>query len=336
MKELTGTNPSYVISSGPAMAEMTLLETSDGSTPISIEILPPNRGLGLDGIHGFFQGLGEWKPAFVSVTYHQAHKVDAINGGESGNQIWNRKKPGTLGVCAMLKFQYGMRVIPHLICGGFSRFESEDFLVDLDYLGMEHVLALRGDPKKGDEDFKPHPEGNQYASELVTQISNLNKGDYLEAVKEAKSTNFKIGVAGYPERHREAADFNVDLLNLKHKVDAGASFIITQMFFDNKYYFEFVKQCRQIGITVPIVPGLKVLTSKRQLEVLPELFHTKMPDSLIEEANACENREQVIEVGVKHALKQANDLLQFGVPCLHFFTMNDLTTFSKVLDRLRS
>ena len=318
------------------MAEMAIFGDSDGSTPISIEILPPNRGLGLDGIHDFFQGLGEWKPAFVSVTYHQAHKIDVIDGEGSDNQIWNRKKPGTLGVCAMLKFQYGLKVIPHLICGGFSRFESEDFLVDLDYLGMENVLVLRGDPKKGDEDFKPHPEGNQYASELVTQISNLNNGNYLEEVKEAKPTNFKIGVAGYPEKHREAVDFSVDLLNLKHKVDAGASFIITQMFFENVHFFEFVKQCRQIGITVPIIPGLKVLTSKRQLEVLPELFHTKMPESLIEEANACENREQVIEVGVKHALKQARGLLKFGVPCLHFFTMNDLTTFSKVLDGLRS
>jgi methylenetetrahydrofolate reductase (NADPH) len=318
------------------MAEMALLENSDGSTPISIEILPPNRGLGLDGIHGFFQGLGEWKPAFVSVTYHQAHKIDVIDGEGPNNQIWNRKKPGTLGVCAMLKFQYGLKVIPHLICGGFSRFESEDFLVDLDYLGMENVLALRGDPKKGDEGFKPHPEGNQYASELVAQISSLNKGNYLEEVKEAKPTNFKIGVAGYPEIHREAVDSNVDLLNLKHKVDEGASFIITQMFFENKYFFEFVKQCREVGITVPIIPGLKVLTSKRQLEVLPGLFNTKMPESLIEEANACENREQVIEVGVKHALEQARGLLEFGVPCLHFFTMNDLTTFSKVLDGLRS
>jgi len=336
MKGLTGNNPSYTISSGHTMAGMVLPETPDGSTPISIEILPPNRGLGLDGIHSFFKGLGEWKPAFVSVTYHQAHKVDIIDSDYSENQIWNRKKPGTLGVCAMLKFQYGLNVIPHLICGGFSRFESEDFLVDLDYLGMENVLVLRGDPKKGDENFIPHPEGNQYASELVTQISNLNKGDYLEEVKEAKPTNFKIGVAGYPEKHREAVDLKADLLNLKRKVDAGASFIITQMFFENDSFFEFVKQCRQIGITVPIIPGLKVLTSKIQLEVLPELFHTKMPDYLIEEVNACESREQVIEVGVKHALKQARSLLEFGVPCLHFFTMNDLTTFSKVLDGLRS
>ena len=336
MKQLTASNPSYVIPCGRIMAGLMLSEGSDGSTPISIEILPPNRGLGLDGIHSFFQGLGEWKPAFVSVTYHQAHKIDVINGEGPGSQIWNRKKPGTLGVCAMLKFQYGMKVIPHLICGGFSRFESEDFLVDLDYLGMEHVLALRGDPKKGDGDFRPHPEGNQYASELVSQISRLNQGDYLEEVKEAKPTNFKIGVAAYPEIHREAVDFEIDLKHLKHKVDEGASFIITQMFFENQYFFEFVKECRKIGIDIPIIPGLKVLTSKRQLEVLPELFHTKIPDSLIEEVNACENREQVIEVGVKHALEQAKALEEFGVPCLHFFTMNDLTTFSKVLDGLRS
>ena len=318
------------------MNEVDLFGSSDGNTPISIEVLPPNRGLGLDGIHEFFLGLKGWKPAFVSVTYHQSHKIDVIDKSGSSNQIWNRKKPGTLGVCAMLKFRYGMKVIPHLICGGFTRFESEDFLVDLDYLGLEHVLALRGDPKKGDEMFTPHPEGNAYASELVGQIKSLNNGNYLEGVQEAKPTNFKIGVAGYPEIHGEAIDQQTDLENLKRKVDGGASFIITQMFFDNQVFFQFEKGCREMGIDVPIIPGLKVITSKRQIEILPEMFHISIPDDLKDAVQECKDREEVIDLGIEHALKQSRELREYGVPCLHFFTMNDLITFSKVLNALRS
>ncbi len=318
------------------MGELTIFESIDGKIPISIEILPPNRGLGLDGIHDFFLGLKGWKPAFVSVTYHQAHKIEVLDQAGNRNQVWNRKKPGTLGVCAMLKFRYGMNVVPHLICGGFSRFESEDFLVDLDYLGMEYVLALRGDPKKGDEGFTPHPEGNGYASELVEQIKSLNEGHYLEGVQEARTTNFKIGVAGYPETHREAINRQTDLENLKHKVDAGATFIITQMFFDNQVFFEFEKDCREIGINVPIIPGLKVITSKKQIEVLPELFHTIIPDHLKHAIEKCTSRDEVIDLGIQHTLKQSRELIDSGVPCLHFFTMNDLNTFSHVLDALRS
>ncbi len=317
------------------MAGEDLFSSSDGGAPISIEILPPNRGLGLDGIHDFFSGLNGWKPAFVSVTYHQSHKIDVVDQDGRNNKIWNRKKPGTLGVCAMLKFKYGLKVIPHLICGGFSRFESEDFLVDLDYLGLEHILALRGDPKKGDEIFTPHPEGNAYASELVEQIASLNNGKYLEGVQEARPTNFKIGVAGYPEMHREAASRKIDLENLKRKVEAGASFIITQMFFDNNVFFQFVKDCRDLGIDVPIIPGIKVITSKKQIEILPKMFHTMIPDSLGERVLRCHNREQVIELGVEYAINQSKQLREYGVPCLHFFTMNDLGTFSKVLNALR-
>ena len=318
------------------MPGLGLFKSSGGETPISIEILPPNRGLGLDGIHEFFLGLDGWKPAFVSVTYHQSHKIDVIGKSGSLNQVWNRKKPGTLGVCAMLKFRYGMMVVPHLICGGFSKFESEDFLVDLDYLGLEHVLALRGDPKKGDGRFTPHPEGNAYASELVNQIKSLNKGNYLEVVQEARPTNFKIGVAGYPEIHRESGNRQADLENLKHKVDEGASFIITQMFFENQVFFEFEKDCREIGIDVPIIPGIKVITSKKQIEVLPEMFHTSIPDSLRDAVQICKDRGEVIELGVEHAINQSRELQEYGVPCLHFFTMNDLVTFSKVLNALRS
>jgi methylenetetrahydrofolate reductase (NADPH) len=316
------------------MGEEEMLEQGPHPPSISIEILPPNRGLGLNNIHNFFTGLDGWKPTFVSVTYHQAHKIDIKNEDGEKMKVWNRKKPGTLGVCAMLKFQYGLKVIPHLICGGFSKFESEDFLVDLDYLGLDHVLALRGDPKKGNEQFNPHPEGNAYASELVEQISSMNKGIYLEEVKEATPTNFTIGVAGYPEKHREAFSIDEDILNLKRKVDAGASFIITQMFFDNSCFFDFQKKCHDAGINVPIIPGLKILTSKKQVEVLPKLFYTKIPNDLINKIMKCETNEEVKQVGINYTIKQAKELVERGVENLHFFTMNDLKTFSTVLKAL--
>jgi len=294
--------------------------------PVSLEILPPNRGLGLDAIHSFFGGLKPWKPAFVSVTYHQAFKVE-----ENETRIWNRKKPGTIGVCAMLKFQYDLKVIPHVICGGFSSFESEDFLVDLDYLGLDTILALRGDPKKGDDEFKHHRDGHRYASELVEQVMRLNKGEYMEDVKEAKSTSFIVGVAAYPETHRESVDMDSDMQNLKKKVDAGASFIITQMFFDNQVYFDFVERAREAGITIPIIPGLKIITTKRQVDILPEIFYTKMPSELYKSIDECENNSEACEIGIKHAISQFKELEEYGVPCIHLFSMNNLSPITSLL-----
>jgi len=302
-----------------------------GGLPFSLEILPPNRGLGLENIHDFFQSLDGWLPAFVSVTYHQAHKIDRINENGKIEQIWNRKKPGTLGVCAMLRFQYGLDVIPHVICGGFSKFESEDFLVDLDYLGFNHVLALRGDPNKTEPHFIPHPNGNTYANELVEQIVDMNSGKYLEDVSEARATNFEIGVGGYPEVHAEAHDLDEEITNLKRKIDAGASFVITQMFFENESFYRFEEACREGGIDAPLIPGIKVLTSKQQLKVLPEIFGTSIPQDLIDEVNACETDEEVCQVGIDHAVQQARALLHHGVIGVHFFTMNNSRVFNQIL-----
>ena len=294
--------------------------------PVSLEILPPNRGLGLDAIHSFFEGLKPWKPAFVSVTYHQAFKVE-----ENESRIWNRKKPGTIGVCAMLKFQYGLKVIPHVICGGFSSFESEDFLVDIDYLGLNTILALRGDPKKGDDEFKHNRDGHRYASELVDQVMRLNKGEYMEEVKEAKPTSFVVGVAAYPEKHRESVDMDSDMQNLKKKVDAGASFIITQMFFDNQVYFDFVERARKAGITIPIIPGLKIITTKRQVDILPGIFHTMIPSELYKSIDECENNSEACEIGINHAISQFRGLEEYGAPCIHLFSMNNLSPITSLL-----
>ena len=302
--------------------------------PFSVEILPPNRGLGLRNIHEFFDALDGWKPAFVSVTYHRAHRVE-IEGEDGSEWVWNRKNPGTLGVCAMLKFQYGLNVVPHVICGGFSKFDSEDYLVDLDYLGLKHVLALRGDADKNDNQFVAHPQGYAHANQLVEHIVRLNRGEYLEGVNDARPTDFHIGVAGYPEVHAEAIDLASDVANLKRKVDAGASFIITQMFFDNTAFFRFVDACRSAGIDVPIVPGIKVLTSKRQLEVLPAIFHTVMPDALVNAVMACSSDDEVVEVGLNHAEAQTRELLEHGVPGVHFFTMNNSRVFNRLVSRMR-
>ena len=311
-------------------SELPFLVRVGDKTPISLEILPPNRGVGLDAIHSFIKSLGEWRPAFISVTYHQAFKIE-----ENDVRIWNRKKPGTIGVCAMLKFQYGLKVIPHVICGGFSTYESEDFLVDLDYLGLDTILVLRGDPRKGDDSFTPHRDGHGYASELVAQVGRLNDGKYMEEIKEPKPTNFTVGVAGYPEKHKECADPDMDIQNLKNKVDAGASFIITQMFFDNEDFFSFEKRCRAAGITVPIIPGIKILTTKRQIEVLPDIFHINIPHRLKEEILACEDNAAAMQVGIEHSIKQAKELIAHGVPCLHLFSMNNTAAITPLLNELK-
>jgi methylenetetrahydrofolate reductase (NADPH) len=310
--------------------ELPFLERVGDKTPISLEILPPNRGVGLDAIHAFIESLGEWRPAFISVTYHQAFKIE-----ENDTRIWNRKKPGTIGVCAMLKFQYGLEVIPHVICGGFSTYESEDFLVDLDYLGLNTILALRGDPRKGDDSFAPHRDGHRNASDLVAQVGRLNDGDYMEDIKESKPTDFTVGVAGYPEKHKECEDSDMDIQNLKNKVDAGASFIITQMFFDNEDFFSFEKRCRSAGITVPIIPGIKILTTKRQIQVLPEIFHINIPHQLKEDILACEDNAAAIQIGIEHSIKQAEELIAHGVPCLHLFSMNNTAAITPLLNEIK-
>lgn len=310
--------------------DLAFLRSIDGNTPISIEMLPPNRGVGLESIHHFIDGLGKWRPAFVSVTYHQAFKIE-----ENDSRIWNRKKPGTLGVCALLKFQYGLTVIPHVICGGFSRFESEDFLVDLDYLGMDAILVLRGDPRKGDDEFKKHPDGHTYAAELVKQVNELNQGIYMEDIKESKPTSFIVGVAGYPECHKESIELDADIMNLKHKVDQGASFIITQMFFDNQRFFDFEKKCREAGITIPIIPGIKVLSTKRQVEILPEIFDIEIPNILKDKINSCKDDAEAKNIGIEFAIQQSKELIAHGIPCLHIFSMNNLSTLIPLLEGLQ-
>ncbi len=254
------------------------------STLFSIEILPPLKGKGIQSIYDAIDPLLEFKPSFIDVTYHREEYVYKKREGGFLEKVSIRKRPGTVGISAALINKYKIDVVPHIICGGFSREETENALIDLHFLGIDNVLALRGDAIKSEGVFNPESNGHNYAYDLVNQIVRMNKGHYLEDdLVDVAPTNFCIGVAGYPEKHFEAPNLIADLKQLKRKVDAGAEYIVTQMFFDNNKFFDFVKKCREMDINVPIIPGLKMLTAKRQAAVLPKLFNIDIPQEFLEE-----------------------------------------------------
>ena len=267
-------------------------EQAAGKTLFSIEIIPPMKGQHLGELMSHIEPLMEFKPPFIEVTYHREEYVDKVVGGVS-KRIPIRKRPGTLGICASIIQRFQIEAVPHVICGGFTKEETEDFLIDLHYLGIENALLLRGDQEKGEAHFVPKPGGHAYANELVEQVAAMNKGILLHEETESLPTNFCIGVAGYPEKHIDAVSFDQDLKYLKQKVDAGADYIVTQMFFDNAKYFDFVKKCREIGIDVPIIPGLKPLATERQLDILPEIFHLEIPSEFVNEARKCANNAAI-------------------------------------------
>jgi len=291
-------------------------------TLISFEVLPPLKGKGIEALYKHLDPLMEFKPAFINVTYHRSEHVFKKRSDGSFEKVVVRKRPGTEAICAAIMNRYMVDTVPHLICGGFSLQETEDALLTLNYLGIDNVLVLRGDAGKNEASFEPEPDGHKYANELLRQVANLNAGIYLEdELKGTNKTHFCIGVAGYPEKHFEAPNMKTDLDYLKKKVDAGADYIVTQMFFDNAKFYAFVKSCRDIGITVPIIPGLKPVTSKKQLTILPKTFHIDLPDELSNEILACKTDEEVEKVGEQWLLAQARELKQSGVPVLHFYTL---------------
>jgi methylenetetrahydrofolate reductase (NADPH) len=292
------------------------------STLFSIEILPPLKGQNIQSIFETMDRLMEFSPAFVDVTYHREEYVfrDAGNGLLEKHVV--KKRPGTVGICAAITNRYKVDTVPHIICGGFSRQDTEDALIDLNFVGIENVLILRGDPIKSEGRFKPEPDGHAYAIDLLRQVVNMNEGRYLDPdLRDVQKTAFCIGVAGYPEKHFEAPNLLSDLRHLKAKVDAGAEYIVTQMFFDNAHYFQFVEKCRQAGITVPIIPGLKPLTSKSQLSVIPHHFHIDLPEELVEHVEKARNDAEVREIGVQWCIRQSKELKAHGVPVLHYYTM---------------
>lgn len=264
----------------------------------------------------------EFNPPFIDVTYHREEYLYKERPDGLLEKKVVRKRPGTVGICAALQNRYQVDAVPHILCGGFTKEDTENMLIDLDFLEIDNVLALRGDAVKTETYFSPEKEGNQYASDLVKQIVEMNSGEYLEKELQNKcKTDFCIGVAGYPEKHMEAPSIDHDVQQLKKKIAAGGEYIVTQLFFDNQKYFEFVKKCRDAGITVPIIPGLKPLATKRQLSILAHRFHVDMPDVLTQEVLKCNSRKEVRQVGVEWCIQQSKELVDEGAPVLHYYSM---------------
>lgn len=292
-------------------------------TLFSFEILPPLKGKSIQSIFNGIDPLMEFNPKFVNVTYHREEFVYKERENGLLEKIAIRKRPGTVGICAAIMNKYQVDAVPHLICGGFSKEETENALIDLQFLGIDNVLALRGDPVKTESNFRPHPKGHSYAVELIEQIVEMNGGNYLLDDIQLEPTDFCIGAAGYPEKHFEAMNLSTDLKYLKQKIDAGAEYIVTQMFFDNKKYFNFVEACRKAGITVPIIPGLKPLKTLNHISFLPKFFHIDYPEELSAELLKCTNNEQVAQVGIEWGIQQSKELKEAGVPCIHYYTMSN-------------
>ncbi|HFA49374.1 MAG TPA: methylenetetrahydrofolate reductase [NAD(P)H] [Bacteroidetes bacterium] len=308
-------------------------ENANGQTLVSFEVLPPLKGGSMAAIFDTLDPLMEFKPPFIDVTYHREDFVYKKMPSGYYEKIAIRKRPGTVGICAAIMHRYGVDAVPHLICGGFSKEETENALIDLNFLNINNVLALRGDARSFDGKFMPEPDGHEYALDLVKQVANMNEGKYLDDnIENGLKTNFCIGIAGYPEKHFEAPNLATDLEFTKAKVDAGARYIVTQMFFDNKYYFDFVKECRKAGINVPIVPGLKPLTKKYQTSSIPRHFYIDLPGDLSKEIMKAKNAEARTQVGIEWCTMQSKELKENGVPCLHYYTMGDAATIRKIAE----
>ena len=299
-------------------------------TRFAFELLPPLKGDGMGGVFESIDRLIGFDPAYINVTFHREGIKQAVR--PDGSVEWHvvRRRPGTVGISAAIQKKYGVEVVPHLICGGQSKYDIEDALIDLDFLGLHNVLALRGDKSQNEKFFMPHPQGHTHAVDLVRQIASMNRGQFVDGeVEECHHSKFSIGVAGYPEVHAEARDITSDIARLRDKVDAGAEYVITQMFFDNAKYFDFVRRCREAGITVPIIPGIKPLSTLRHLEILPETFGVKLPEELVREVKA--HPDGVREAGTEWAIAQSRELMAAGVPVLHYYTMSRTTNIQKIV-----
>ena len=298
------------------------IEKANGKPLFSFEILPPLKGQNIQSIFDGIDPLMEFNPPFIDVTYHrEEYEYKELANGLLQKKIV-KKRPGTVGICAGIQNKYQVDAIPHVLCGGFSKEDTENLLIDLDFLGIDNLVALRGDAVKSETYFKAEKEGHNYASELVTQISNLNKGIYLdEDLQNTNKTNFCIGVAGYPEKHMEAPSMDSDIHFLKQKIKNGADYIITQMFFDNQKFFDFVAKCRASGITVPIIPGLKPISTKKQQNLIPHRFKVDLPDALIMEVVKAKDNDAVKQIGIEWCTQQSKELVKAGIPLLHYYSM---------------
>ncbi|MCH3881803.1 MULTISPECIES: methylenetetrahydrofolate reductase [NAD(P)H] [Tenacibaculum] len=307
------------------------IKKANGKTLFSFEIIPPKKGNNIQDLYKNIDPLMEFKPPFIDVTTSREEYVYLDKGNGLLDRKITRMRPGTVGICAAIKHKYDVDTVPHVLCGGFTKEETEYVLVDCHYLGIENVMALRGDAMSHQKYFEPSKNGNHYAKDLVEQIQNLNCGKYLHDVIEANhKSDFCIGVAGYPEKHLEAPSLQTDLKRLKEKVDAGADYVVTQMFFDNQKYFQFVEAAKKVGINVPIIPGIKPLAVKRHLQLLPQVFKIDLPEDLINEVELCKTNKDVREVGVEWAIQQSKELLETGAPVLHYYSMGKSDNIHKI------
>lgn len=297
------------------------IKNAKGETLFSFEIIPPIKGRSIQELYDNIDPLMEFNPPFIDVTTSREEYVYIDRDGLLDKRL-TRMRPGTVGICASIKHKYDVDTIPHVLCGGFSREETEYLLVDCHYLGIDSVMALRGDAMKEEKYFEPFNGGHEYASGLVKQIQNLNCGMYLHEVIETDDcADFCIGVAGYPEKHMEAPSIQTDLKRLKYKIDMGADYVVTQMFFDNKKFFDFVEAARKMGITVPIIPGIKPIAVKRHLQLLPQVFRIDLPQDLVDAVEDCKSNKDVRQVGIDWAIEQSRELKAAGVPVLHYYSM---------------
>ncbi len=307
------------------------IQTAKGKTLFSFEILPPLKGQNIQTIFDSIDPLMEFKPPFIDVTYHrEEYDYKELANGLLEKRIV-RKRPGTVGICAAIQNKYEVDAIPHVLCGGFTKEDTENFLIDMGFLGIDNVVALRGDAVKSETYFKPEPTGNAFAVDLVRQIDEMNHGVYLdEDLKNSTQTDFCIGVAGYPEKHMEAPNMESDIHFLKKKIEAGADYVVTQMFFDNSKFFAFVDSCRKAGIEVPIIPGLKPLATQKQLNLIPHRFHVDLPEALIKEVIKAKSKEAIRQVGIDWCIAQSKELIAAGVPFLHYYSMGKSDNIHKI------
>lgn len=310
------------------------IKKANEKTLFSFEIIPPKKGKSIEDLYANIDPLMEFKPPFIDVTTSREEYVYVEKDGLLDRKV-TRMRPGTVGICAAIKHKYDVDTVPHVLCGGFTKEETEYLLVDCHYLGIDNVMALRGDAMSHQKYFEASQGGHQYAKELVEQIQNLNRGKYLHDVIESDNcANFCIGVAGYPEKHLEAPSLQTDLKRLKEKVDAGADYVVTQMFFDNIKYFEFVDAAKSMGINIPIIPGIKPIAVKKHLQLLPQVFRIDIPENLIKEVDSCKSNKEVRQVGIEFAIQQSKELLAAGVPVLHYYSMgksNNIQAIAKEL-----
>ncbi len=308
------------------------IQSAKGKTLFSFEILPPLKGQNIQTIFDNIDPLMEFKPPFIDVTYHrEEYDYKELPNGLLEKRIV-RKRPGTVGICAAIQNKYQVDAIPHVLCGGFTKEDTENFLIDMGFLGIDNVVALRGDAVKSETYFKPEPTGNAFAVDLVRQIDEMNHGVYLdEDLKNSTQTDFCIGVAGYPEKHMEAPNMESDIHFLKKKIEAGADYVVTQMFFDNSKFFAFVDSCRKAGIEVPIIPGLKPLATQKQLNLIPHRFHVDLPEALIKEVLKAKTKEAIRQVGIDWCIAQSKELIAAGVPFLHYYSMGKSDNIHKVV-----